>query len=248
MDEKAVQKIGIWAVARESFSVSATSFLPAASMGGVPLVAALGLLAVSSYAGNHAFSVLAFAAYSLTVVGVFCAVTLVAQTKALGLDLPRSLPDLLAMPQFWKYLLATGLCLMAPGVVVAATVLAVFVALGAGAPDSAVASLMLAGIGGAFYVAMRLFLVTPAVAAGNAISFSESWKRTEGNALRIGALMFICMFPISLVQSALEGLAKSSEGSALKIAAALAILLTAFVQCLVGGAAGGLAYRRLVSA
>jgi len=239
-------RLSILPTVKEAISLAASSFAPAISVTGLPLVAALAAVAVGGFVGNVTFAVITFVAFLLTLVCSIWAVMIVAQAKALGIDLPTRPGALFLHNRFWKYggaSVATTLATLAisiPAILVAGLM---FERMQGFAAAVAIVGLLLS-----FYVGLRLFLVLPAIAAGHPAPFAASWRLTYGNTLAIACSLCLSLFPVWIVQSVTEELSRDSEAAVAKIAGSIIVLLIAVVQAAVMGAVGGVAYRDLSAA
>lgn len=249
------QRIAVIDTVKEAYSLAARSLPAAAKLAGVPVLASLALVGVSAFSGNNLLAVLASTFFVLVLVVSVIAVTLVGQTAAQGVELPPSMSSLYGQSRFWKYVGVSVLCSIISFSVLAVGLLATFLLSGipflpAGAEPSEAAigvSMvgLLASVMVSVYVTFKLFLVTPAMAAGHPFSLSGSWRNTVGNLPRLMAALFVSIVPVGLVQSAVDATAKAAEGTAWMVAGSIFVILFAAIQALLTGAVGGITYRKL---
>jgi len=236
-------RLPILQTVKEAVSLAASSFATAISITGLPLVGALAAVAVGGFVGNAVLAVVTFIAFLLTLVCSIWAVMIVAQAKALGIDLPTRPGALFLHSRFWKY---GGASIATTFATLAISIPAIlFAALLFERMQGLAAAVMIVGLLLSFYVGLRLFLVLPAIAAGHPAPFEASWRLTYGNTLAIACSLCLSLFPVWIVQSVTEELSKDSETAAAKIAGSIVVLLIAVVQAAVMGAVGGVAYRNL---
>lgn len=246
------KKVEVINTVTEAFFVTMESFLPALSAGGVVILTLLGMFAISALAGSAALAVVTVTVFYLALVPALCAVTLVAQACAMRVEVPVAPFVLFTRLQFWKYVGAYLLCnAISIGAMLVAFLPALFMWSALGIPADSPVLMGALGFGGfvgvmaMILVGLRLCLVTPAIAAGHPFSLASSWNLMGGNVLRFLCVAALCSLPASVMQALVEAAVKSSEGVTAAILGGIAVLLVAFVQCLLLGAAGGIFYRRL---
>lgn len=236
-------RITAMATAWEAFGVAFDSLPSAISTAGIPMVAALAVFMAGAFSGDAAVAGVATIGFVAALVCSAWAVTIVSQAKALGVDIPLQPGAIFLKARFWKFAGASVACFLIPTAIMVLTI-GLSAAAPSGSPGlSSVA--LLAGLAASFYVSLRLFLVLPAIVAGHPFSLAASWRLTGGSVLPIAGSLFLCLLPVSILESLIEAGAKSSETGTAKVTGALAILAVALMQALLTGAVAGLAYRKL---
>lgn len=247
----AAGRIAVLSTVKEAFSVAAGSFVPAVSITGLPLIAALAAVAAGEVSGNPFYVDATFAAFALVLLCCVWAATIVSQAKAMGVPVPASPGSLFLKARFWRYGAASILCSLIPAAVLVPAVSAsrwsYGILGGTREAEGIAAVLLLAGIAGSLYVGLRLFLVLPAMAAGQPFSLGKSWRLTAGNVLPLGASNFLCILPVGVLQSVAQWASEGAEGLAAKVAGGFAVLLASVVQATLVGSVGGVACRRLAA-
>lgn len=94
----------------------------------------------------------------------------------------------------------------------------------------------------ACFICFRLFLVLPEIASGGRMSFKKSWTTMNNNAFKLGAVLFLCMFPVNVVSFSLRTIATyldpaSSVHGGLALVVGLIVILQIVLLAAVGAGA-----------
>lgn len=249
MQEASYRKPAVIETVKESFAIMAGSFLSALSAGGLPAIAAFALLLAGAVSGVPAVQAVSAVVFVAVLVISFVAAFVVAQAKAIGIEVPTAPGALFLKAQFWKCVAASAVVGLASGGVLAVALVPGGLAWAAGFPAGEMAFVLFAGllvgIPVAVYVGARLSLLTPSLVAGEPFSVSSAWSMAEGNVFGIFLSTLICSLPIEFAGTIVDAASKNSEQSAVLVSAGILRLALSFVQCLLTGAVAGIYYREL---
>jgi hypothetical protein len=128
---------------------------------------------------------------------------LVTSARALGIDIPPLASAMMNERQYWRYV-GGGIACMFVSSMLGFIAFMIVMTIGGQVPSAGVAStqelaapVMFASFGLAAVatglMSIRLFMVLPAVVAGEKISLTESWKRTKGITIKLAIAIAISL-------------------------------------------------------